>query len=71
MDQAGTVELEMTREEIAMLLRRIACPTLLLCGEESWATSPAEDGDANVSVTQACCPCRAMGTECDTIAENP
>ena len=36
--------IDMTREEIASLWSRIACPTLLVYGRESWATSPAEDG---------------------------
>ncbi|MBV8615942.1 MAG: alpha/beta hydrolase [Acetobacteraceae bacterium] len=36
--------IDMTREEIATLWERIACPTLLVYGKESWATSPAEDG---------------------------
>ncbi len=35
---------ELTREEIAALWGRIACPTLLVYGRESWATSPAKDG---------------------------
>lgn len=35
---------DMTREEIAALWSRIACPTLLVWGKESWATNPAEDG---------------------------
>ncbi len=35
---------DMTREEIAELWGRIACPTLLVCGKESWASNPAEDG---------------------------
>ena len=34
----------MTRDEIASLWARIACPTLLVYGRESWATSPAVDG---------------------------
>jgi pimeloyl-ACP methyl ester carboxylesterase len=34
----------MTREEIATLWSRIACPTLLVHGKESWATDPSEDG---------------------------
>jgi pimeloyl-ACP methyl ester carboxylesterase len=37
---------DMTREEIAALWSRIACPTLLIHGKESWAKSPAEDGRA-------------------------
>ena len=36
----------MTREEIATLWSRIACPTLLVYGKESWAKSPADDGRA-------------------------
>lgn len=35
---------DLTREEIAALWGRIACPTLLVYGRESWATSPAKDG---------------------------
>jgi len=35
---------DMTREEIAALWARITCPTLLVYGRESWATSPATDG---------------------------
>ncbi len=35
---------DMTREEVAALWSRIACPTLLVYGRESWATSPAADG---------------------------
>ncbi len=35
---------DMTREEIATLWSRIACPVLLAYGKESWATNPAEDG---------------------------
>ena len=31
---------DMTREEIASLWAHIACPTLLVWGEESWASSP-------------------------------
>src|ERR1700733_14578541 len=37
---------DMTREEIAELWSRIACPTLLVYGKESWAKNPAEDGRA-------------------------
>jgi pimeloyl-ACP methyl ester carboxylesterase len=36
----------MTREEIAALWSRIACPTLLVFGRESWAKDPAADGRA-------------------------
>ncbi len=35
---------DLTREEIAALWGRIACPTLLVYGRESWASSPAKDG---------------------------
>jgi pimeloyl-ACP methyl ester carboxylesterase len=35
---------DMSREEIATLWGRIACPTLLVYGRQSWATNPAEDG---------------------------
>ena len=34
----------MTQAEIEELWSRIACPTLLVHGKESWATSPQEDG---------------------------
>jgi len=37
---------EMTRAEIEELRGRIACPTLLVYGRESWASNPAEDGRA-------------------------
>jgi pimeloyl-ACP methyl ester carboxylesterase len=37
---------DMTREEIASMWTRIACPTLLVYGKESWAKNPAEDGRA-------------------------
>jgi pimeloyl-ACP methyl ester carboxylesterase len=37
---------EMTRDEIRFLYGRIACPTLLVYGSESWASNPAEDGRA-------------------------
>ena len=36
----------MTREEIASLWSQIACPTLLVYGEESWANNPEDDGRA-------------------------
>jgi pimeloyl-ACP methyl ester carboxylesterase len=36
----------MTRQEIAALWSRIACPTLLVYGKESWAKNPAADGRA-------------------------
>lgn len=35
---------DMTRDEIHSLWGRIACPTLLVYGSESWASNPAEDG---------------------------
>ena len=35
---------DMTREAIAELWSRIACPTLLVHGLDSWAKSPASDG---------------------------
>jgi pimeloyl-ACP methyl ester carboxylesterase len=35
---------DMTREAIAELWSLIACPTLLVYGEESWARNPAADG---------------------------
>ncbi len=34
----------MTREDVEALWSRIACPTLLVYGKESWAISPEEDG---------------------------
>lgn len=38
---------EMTPEMIQQLWGRISCPTLLVWGEESWASNPAEDGRVN------------------------
>ncbi len=35
---------EMTMAEIEELWGRIACPTLLVYGKESWASNPADDG---------------------------
>lgn len=35
-----------SREEIRALWGRIACPTLLVYGRQSWASNPAEDGRA-------------------------
>ena len=37
---------DVTREAIANLWERITCPTLLVYGNESWASNPAEDGRA-------------------------
>lgn len=37
---------DMTREEIEELWSRIACPTLLVYGDESWASNPRADGRA-------------------------
>jgi pimeloyl-ACP methyl ester carboxylesterase len=37
---------DMPRDEIASLWSRIACPTLLVYGKESWAKNPADDGRA-------------------------
>ncbi|MGH7054538.1 MAG: alpha/beta fold hydrolase, partial [Stellaceae bacterium] len=37
---------DMTGAEITELWERIACPTLLLYGRESWAANPLEDGRA-------------------------
>ncbi len=37
---------DLTRDEIRILWGRIACPTLLVYGSESWASNPAEDGRA-------------------------
>ena len=46
---------DVTDDELNHLLSRIACPTLLVYGRESWASSPAEDGRiahfANARVT--------------------
>ena len=38
---------DMTRDAIAGLWSRIACPTMLIYGTESWARNPAEDGRAD------------------------
>ena len=38
---------DMPRESIAELWSSIACPTLLVYGEESWAKNPAADGRAD------------------------
>ncbi|MGH1421561.1 MAG: alpha/beta fold hydrolase [Hyphomonas sp.] len=35
---------DMTPEQLHYLWARITCPTLLLYGEKSWASNPAEDG---------------------------
>lgn len=35
---------DMTQADIEHLWSRIACPTLLVYGKESWASNPAEDG---------------------------
>ena len=47
--------IDSTREEIRQLWGRIACPTLLVYGTQSWASNPAEDGRAahfgNATVT--------------------
>ena len=37
---------DMSRRDIETLWNRIACPTLLLYGTESWAGDPAADGRA-------------------------
>ena len=37
---------DMTYAEVEELWGRIACPTLLVYGKESWASNPAEDGRA-------------------------
>ena len=34
----------MTQEETEALWSRIACPTLLVYGKESWASNPEQDG---------------------------
>jgi pimeloyl-ACP methyl ester carboxylesterase len=36
----------MRGQDIKLLWSRIACPTLLLYGKESWSGNPAEDGRA-------------------------
>ncbi|QQS11878.1 MAG: alpha/beta hydrolase [Rhodospirillales bacterium] len=35
---------DMTQDDIETLWKRIACPTLLVYGKESWASNPQEDG---------------------------
>ncbi|RIJ23809.1 alpha/beta hydrolase [Henriciella barbarensis] len=35
---------DITHEQVAELWSNISCPTLLLYGEKSWASNPAEDG---------------------------
>jgi pimeloyl-ACP methyl ester carboxylesterase len=35
---------DMTQEDIELLWSRIACPTLLVYGKESWASNPEKDG---------------------------
>jgi pimeloyl-ACP methyl ester carboxylesterase len=35
---------DLTPEDIAKLWSNISCPTLLVLGQESWASNPAEDG---------------------------
>jgi pimeloyl-ACP methyl ester carboxylesterase len=37
---------DMTQPELERLWGRVACPTLLVYGEESWASNPARDGRA-------------------------
>jgi pimeloyl-ACP methyl ester carboxylesterase len=37
---------DMTQADLEYLWGRIACPTLLVYGRESWASNPAEDGRA-------------------------
>ena len=37
---------EMAQEDIETLWRAIECPTLLMYGEDSWASNPAKDGRA-------------------------
>jgi pimeloyl-ACP methyl ester carboxylesterase len=37
---------DMTTADVESLWSRIACPTLLMYGKESWASNPAEDGRA-------------------------
>jgi pimeloyl-ACP methyl ester carboxylesterase len=38
----------MRSKDIETLWGRIACPTLLVYGKESWASNPAEDGRAQL-----------------------
>ena len=38
---------DMQVEEVQQLWSRITCPTLLVYGQESWASNPQEDGRAN------------------------
>jgi pimeloyl-ACP methyl ester carboxylesterase len=35
---------DVTQEELQQLWANITCPTLLICGAESWASNPAQDG---------------------------
>ncbi|MEO0983166.1 MAG: alpha/beta hydrolase [Pseudomonadota bacterium] len=35
---------DLGQEDVEALWRRVACPTLLMYGEKSWASNPAEDG---------------------------
>src|SRR5437879_9297260 len=37
---------DMQIEEVELLWSRIACPTLLVYGKESWASNPEQDGRA-------------------------
>jgi len=37
---------DMTNEEVEQLWTRIACPTMLVYGKESWASNPQDDGRA-------------------------
>jgi len=37
---------DMTTDELGTLWSRVACPTLLVYGKESWASNPGEDGRA-------------------------
>ena len=39
---------DMRSKDIETLWGRIACPTLLVYGKESWASNPAEDGRAQL-----------------------
>ena len=57
---------DMTREEIATLWSRIACPTLLVYGKESWAKSPADDGRAAYFRNRGFSVSRAPGIGCTT-----
>ena len=56
------------RGDIELLWSRIACPTLLLYGKESWSGNPAEDGRAAPSITPASSASTAPATGSTTTA---